>query len=390
MTKQIKTDYYTPRFFYGPWGIIFYLFLQKQIYKLQYVHIICIVICHKYDIIFMTIVRKVVYVMALSCFSKIKTYMESKPKGTVFATSDFKSFGTYDAIRKALSRLAEDGICLRILPSIYYCPAYSNLFNCFVRPDPYEVAFALARNYGWKIAPDPITAQNSIGLSTQVPASMFYLSTGPTRTYNIPGSVVQFKQCRSKYLSQMSFESALIISALSKWNRETLKPSDLREIARHLYPAERKTLVEEVHFAPKWMAPYLNEIGTFKGEAIYLQDSLLNKNHIREEEETVVMSDNILSINDIQKRSKDIFNSNDFVEKVFLFGSYARGEATKHSDLDFMVVLNRDAHFEFFGLYDLLQDQFGKSVDVIREEEAYRIMPKTIERDKVLIYERQN
>ncbi len=208
--------------------------------------------------------------MASTCFSEIKIHMERQPKGTVFATSDFESFGSYDAVRKALSRLNENGTCSRILPSIYYCPEYSNLFKCFVRPDPYEVAFALARNYGWKIVPDPITAQNNIGLSTQVPASRVYLSTGPTRTYNISGSVIQFKQCRSKYLSQMSFKSALVVSALSKWNCKNLEPSDLREIARHLRPKERKVLINETMFAPKWMAMHLTEIGKFEGEALYV------------------------------------------------------------------------------------------------------------------------
>lgn len=102
------------------------------------------------------------------------------------------------------------------------------------------------------------------------------------------------------------------------------------------------------------------------------------------------MSNTIYSINDIRNQSKVIFDAADFVKKAFLFGSYARGEATSKSDLDFMIVLNREANLEFFGLYDSLQDVFGKKVDVIREDEAYRIMPRTIERDKVLIYERKN
>ena len=41
---------------------------------------------------------------------------------------------------------------------------------------------------------------------------------------------------------------------------------------------------------------------------------------------------------------------------------------------------------EFFGLYYFLQEEFGKNVDVISEKEAYEIMPKSIERDKVKVY----
>ena len=90
----------------------------------------------------------------------------------------------------------------------------------------------------------------------------------------------------------------------------------------------------------------------------------------------------------IKKGCASVFASADYVEKAYLFGSYARGEATTKSDLDFMIVFNREAYFHFFELYDLLQKTFEKNIDVILEEEALRIMPRSIERDKVLIYER--
>lgn len=94
----------------------------------------------------------------------------------------------------------------------------------------------------------------------------------------------------------------------------------------------------------------------------------------------------IYTINQIRERSKHIFDKQDFIKEVYLFGSFARGEATENSDMDFMVVLNRKVGMEFFGLYHFLQEEFGKNVDVISENEAYDIMPESIERDKVKIY----
>ena len=69
-----------------------------------------------------------------------------------------------------------------------------------------------------------------------------------------------------------------------------------------------------------------------------------------------------------------------------LGGSYAYGTNNENSDIDFMIVLNRAVGMEFFGLYYFLQEEFGKNVDVISEKEAYEIMPKSIERDKVKVY----
>lgn len=94
----------------------------------------------------------------------------------------------------------------------------------------------------------------------------------------------------------------------------------------------------------------------------------------------------IYTISQIREKSKHIFDKQDFVKEAYLFGSYARGEATENSDIDFMIVLNRKVGIEFFGLYHFLQEEFGKGVDVLSEREAYDIMPESIERDKVKIY----
>lgn len=94
----------------------------------------------------------------------------------------------------------------------------------------------------------------------------------------------------------------------------------------------------------------------------------------------------IYTIEQIKEKCRKVFEKQDFVKEAYLFGSYARGEATENSDIDFMIVLNRDVGMEFFGLYYYLQEEFGKNVDVINEKEAYDIMPESIERDKLKVY----
>ena len=94
----------------------------------------------------------------------------------------------------------------------------------------------------------------------------------------------------------------------------------------------------------------------------------------------------IYTIEQIKNKSKEVFDNQDFVKEAYLFGAYARGEATEKSDIDFMIVLNRTVGMEFFGLYHFLQKEFQKDVDVLTEKEAYDIMPESIERDKVKIY----
>ena len=95
-----------------------------------------------------------------------------------------------------------------------------------------------------------------------------------------------------------------------------------------------------------------------------------------------------IGISDIRRRSYPIFNKAGFVKRVFLFGSYARGEERDNSDLDFLVELSDDVGLEFFGLYDRLQDEFHMKVDVITEDEAEKIMGTRPKKEGILIYER--
>lgn len=80
-----------------------------------------------------------------------------------------------------------------------------------------------------------------------------------------------------------------------------------------------------------------------------------------------------------------------FIKNVWLFGSYARNEQTCRSDLDFVLELENE-----HDIYQLkkelevsqeLEDQFRIPVDTLTLHEAMKIMPRTFERDKVLIYE---
>ena len=79
------------------------------------------------------------------------------------------------------------------------------------------------------------------------------------------------------------------------------------------------------------------------------------------------------------------------VNKVWLFGSYARGDADESSDLDVMVGLEKDAilGLEYFGWFSVLEQQFHKKVDLVKLGSIKpRIMP-CVEKDLKLIYEKQ-
>lgn len=198
--------------------------------------------------------------MEKSCYQKIKEHMLSAEKGTVFATSDFKSFGSSNAVRQALSRLAREEICRRVVPGIYYRPFFSSLLKKEMSPVSYDVAHALARNYSWKIVPSPIHAQNDLGISTQVPAQVIYTSTGPSRKYIVGNIPVEFRQSRSKFMTNMSYKSALVTNALQDLKPFGISDNTICTISEKLSSNEKDSLRRELRFAPVWLQPHLEKI----------------------------------------------------------------------------------------------------------------------------------
>lgn len=89
-----------------------------------------------------------------------------------------------------------------------------------------------------------------------------------------------------------------------------------------------------------------------------------------------------------------ILKGNSAIRKVILFGSYARGDVSRRSDLDFAVIMDTDKRF--FDRYDLCGELYGlfdTGLDIFpyTEEEFSRISHrpfiKTIIKEGVVVYE---
>ena len=53
------------------------------------------------------------------------------------------------------------------------------------------------------------------------------------------------------------------------------------------------------------------------------------------------------------------------VERLALFGSFAKGKPTLKSDVDLVIKLKRRLGFEFFDLIDYLEQKLGRKVDAL-------------------------
>ena len=75
------------------------------------------------------------------------------------------------------------------------------------------------------------------------------------------------------------------------------------------------------------------------------------------------------------------------VKKVYLFGSYARGEADENSDIDLLLELDysQKIGINFIRWNIALEDYFKKKIDLVPEDVMYASVRKGAEKDRILI-----
>jgi len=153
----------------------------------------------------------------------IQKHIEDKisrmKKGQLVFSSDFRGEGSEPAIKVALSRLVKERKMERLAQGIYYVPKKDAVLG-ILKPSMEEVAEAIADRNHVRIRPTGSYALNRLGLSTQVPMNLVYLTDGPRRTIRVGKGVIQFKPTTPKKLSLKGPISSLIIAALDELGPE--------------------------------------------------------------------------------------------------------------------------------------------------------------------------
>lgn len=92
----------------------------------------------------------------------------------------------------------------------------------------------------------------------------------------------------------------------------------------------------------------------------------------------------------VNKLSK--YFSSQPIEKAWIFGSYARKQEVRSSDIDILVHFSPDAKvtlFKYVHIVNDLQKLTGKKIDLVEDGQLKSFAQDSANIDKILIYERK-
>src|SRR5580658_8266901 len=120
-------------------------------------------------------------------------------------------------------------------------------------PDIDEAAQAIARRQRWKIVPEGARAANLLGLSTQVPSKIIYLTDGPNNEVQIGRRSIHFKHARPKAIAGLEGKFALVVQALRYLGKESVGTREIETLRSKLSPQEKRRLLKDTRFGVDWI-----------------------------------------------------------------------------------------------------------------------------------------
>lgn len=183
---------------------------------------------------------------------KILIKIRKAKGGSLFFVEDFLRFGTAKAVAKALERLVMKGELIRIARSIY-ARLYVDPILGPVRPSTEEIAKAISKRDKARIIPTGTLALNALGLSTQVPVNVVYLTDGAARRINLGKRKILFKKAAPKNLAAQGKISGLVIQALKEIGKGKVTEEEIKIILQQLQKEEPHRLEHDIRLAPEWI-----------------------------------------------------------------------------------------------------------------------------------------
>ena len=191
-----------------------------------------------------------------STYNSIKERVELSERGTLFFPDSFSALGSSDAVRSALVRLCQNNILIRVAQGIYYYPRIDTKWGSgIIPPSIEEIARGIAMRDKVRIAPTGSYAMYQLGLSTQIPANVVFMTDGSQRRISIgKGRGIFFKH--SSNMRVFAFQSQLmelIVAAMREIGQDNITDEQITIVNTHLDQVDRDDYNHDIQLAPIWV-----------------------------------------------------------------------------------------------------------------------------------------
>lgn len=181
----------------------------------------------------------------------IKTRIQEVPDETLFFNNSFPEFDD-EYVGQILSDLAKEGMLHHLSRGIYL-KTEETRFG-LVYPPIEDIAEAIARRDNAEVIPTGATAQNILGLSTQVPMNAVFLTSGSARKIPLGGRSITFRRAVPKNFAVKGRYTCLIVQALKSIGEGNLTDEDLAKVQGLIrnHP-EPDTIEQDMAAMPSWI-----------------------------------------------------------------------------------------------------------------------------------------
>jgi Family of unknown function (DUF6088) len=186
----------------------------------------------------------------------ILTQAKSLPEGALISAREFLHLGSRAAVDQALSRLKQRNELMSLYRGVYVMPVKTRFGPR--APAAGKVVEGIAATRAETVVAHGAAAANSLGLTTQVPTRLVYLTSGQSRRLTLGAQVVEMKHAPQWMLLPSHRAAGEAVRALA-WIGEHGASEALTILKKKLSPSTVEELIALRPALPGWLSKSISQ-----------------------------------------------------------------------------------------------------------------------------------
>ena len=183
---------------------------------------------------------------------EIRNTIERNGPGRLYMVQDFAGLNNDGLVTRALSRLENEGMLIRLAQGLYLYPARNKYGILF--PTIEKIAYAIAEKAKARIIPSGLTALNRLGLSTQVATNAVYITDATARELAIGNRKIIFKRAAPRNFAYKSDLFPMVVAAMKELGKDGVTDEHLKIIKQVIGKyGDIDEIRYDYNIAPQWI-----------------------------------------------------------------------------------------------------------------------------------------